>query len=172
MLTAPSIQSHLYHSSRIFNMGILNSFFTPICHAVCAVHDLHSWANHNVTAKLKNEPKTNTPQPIHDAEEAWKVLFCSDRWHILQSSPKCLLYLSLPDLFIPISPSSIPHSIPHLEPVEGEGVWQRKTQKPEVCLAFIPLNISHSKTNNVSISQQQENHVLHNSKRHTHPKQK
>lgn len=67
-------------------------------------------------------------------------------------------------------PTLYPHSIPHLEPVEGEGGWQRKTQKPEVCLEFIPLNISHSWTNNVLISQQQENHVLHNSKTHTRNK--
>lgn len=38
----------------------------------------------------------------------------------------------------------IPCSIPPLEAVEGEGGGQRKTQKPEVCLEFIPLNISHS----------------------------
>lgn len=38
----------------------------------------------------------------------------------------------------------IPCSIPHLQPVQGQGGGQRKTQKPEVYLEFIPLNISHS----------------------------
>lgn len=65
----------------------------------------------------------------------------------------------------------IPCSIPHLEPEEGQGGGQRKTQKPEVCLEFIPLNISHSWTKKISISQQQGNHVLHNSETHT-PKTK
>lgn len=60
-------------------------------------------------------------------------------------------------------------AFPHLKPVEGQGGGQRKTQKPEVCLEFIPLIIftQLNKKKKISISQQQGNHVLHNSETHT-----
>lgn len=66
----------------------------------CCLCNVHSalQANHNVTAKFFKK---------HNTEEAWKVVLWNDRLHVTRSSPKCLLHLSLPDLFIPLSRNSV-----------------------------------------------------------------
>lgn len=64
-------------------------------------------------------------------------------------------------------------AFPHLKPVEGQGGGQRKTQKPEVCLEFIPL-IIFTQLNKKKKSQFHSNRetTCYIIQRHTHPKQK
>lgn len=94
------------------------------------------------------------------------------QWQMAHGAPQMAAVFELASsIYSTVPQFCSPCSTSYLEPVGRRGGGQRKTQKPEVCLEFIPLNISHSWTKNISISQQQGNHVLHNSET-THPKQK
>lgn len=86
--------------------------------------------------------------------------------------PKWLLYLSLLALFIPLSPSSV-----SLAASLTWNQWRDKGEDKEKLrnLKFVwnlfPWTFHTIEQKNISISQQQGNHMLHNSKT-THPKQK
>lgn len=88
------------------------------------------------------------------------------------SFPKCLLHLSLLDLFMPLSPNSVsPTASLTWNQWREKGEDKEKLRNLKFVWNLFPWTFSHSWTNNVLISQQQENHVLQNSKE-THTQNK